>query len=298
MKKAYIILAHKNIEQLLRLVKRLDDHFSLFYIHIDKKLNFLDLELLTRLPGRVQIMDRMVTRWAGFSLVEATLKAMRAAKDSQINFHTITLLSGQDYPIKSNDYINKFFQHSEQRIFMEHFKIPNYEKWQPRGGMYRLDKYFFGLKPHQLFSSRAVNLVSRYVPFLRRNQPKNLQPYAGSQWWTIDSYALDYILHFVDQNPGYSKYHRSTFAPDEVFFQTILLNATDERITKSIVNDNKRFARWQTENISHPEFLNAGAFDNIINSPALFARKFDLEQNPEIFELIDKCCLSKEAAMA
>lgn len=298
MKKAYIILAHKNIEQLLRLVKRLDDHSSLFYIHIDKKLNFLDLELLTRLPGRVQIMDRMVTRWAGFSLVEATLKAMRAAKDSQINFHTITLLSGQDYPIKSNDYINKFFQHSEQRIFMEHFKIPNYEKWQPRGGMYRLDKYFFGLKPHQLFSSRAVNLVSRYVPFLRRNQPKNLQPYAGSQWWTIDSYALDYILHFVDQNPGYSKYHRSTFAPDEVFFQTILLNATDERITKSIVNDNKRFARWQTENISHPEFLNAGAFDNIINSPALFARKFDLEQNPEIFELIDKCCLSKEAAMA
>ncbi len=298
MKKAYLILAHKNIEQLLRLVKRLDDHSSWFYIHIDKKLTGADLGVLTSLPDRVQIMERMDTRWAGFSLVEATLKAMRAAKDSNINFHTITLLSGQDYPIKSNEYINKFFKHSEQRIFMEHFKIPNHEKWQPRGGMYRLDKYFFGLKPHQLFSSRAVNLLSSYVPFLRRNQPKDLQPYAGSQWWTIDSYALDYILHFVDENPSYSEYHRSTFAPDEVFFQTILLNATDERIIKNIVNDNKRFARWQTENTAHPEFLNEKYFDNIVSSTALFARKFDLEQDPEIFALIDKCCLNKEARIA
>ena len=298
MEKAYIILAHQNMEQLNRLIKRLDDNSSTFFVHIDKKSPHIDLSSLFWLKNKVHFIKRINTQWAGFSLVQATLNAMQVIKNIKREFGSITLLSGQDYPIKSNEYINDFLRHSEKKILIEYFEMPNYEKWSPGGGMYRLNKYFFGLKEYQLFLSRSVNFLAGNFPFLQRRQPDNLKPYAGSQWWMMDMYALNYILDYIKKNPGYSIFHKATFAPDELFFQTILLNATDERIRKSILNDNKRFVRWQNSSLSHPEFLQRKDVPAMLNSDGLFARKLSLADHPEMFDIIDAFCLSGEMATA
>ncbi len=298
MDKAYIILAHKNMKQLNRLLEKLNDDCSYFFIHIDLKLPDSELSELNWLPGKMQMIKRLDTKWAGLTLVKATLNAMEAVKATKKEFHTITLLSGQDYPIKTNNYINNFFKNSEHRILIEYYELPNYEKWSPRGGLYRVDKFFFGLKSHELFSSRALNFLGNVFPAFKRKQPKNLRPYAGSQWWTIDMYALNYILEFVKLHPAYVTFHEATFAPDELFFHTILLNSKDERIQKSIVNNNKRFIRWKHVGMSHPELLQKEDLHDIMNSDSLFARKFDLEEYPEIFDMIDERCPNKKIVVA
>ncbi|MEJ7736450.1 MAG: beta-1,6-N-acetylglucosaminyltransferase [Chitinophagaceae bacterium] len=294
MEKAYIILAHKNIEQLNRLLQRLDDNASFFFIHIDKKLSVDEMPALSKIPDRIYMVKRINTHWAGLSLVRATLLGMKAIKATQREFHTITLLSGQDYPVKCNEDINTFFKNADRRIMMEYFKVPNFDKWSPRGGMYRLDKYYFGLKFHQRYIAKAMNFVVNIFPFLKRKQPGNLKPYGGSQWWTMNMDALNYILRYVKDNPSYLIFHKSTFAPDELFFQTILLNAKDETICNSIVNNNKRFIRWDGMSMSHPALLQKDDFRDLIASDDLFARKLDLSKHPEIFDLIDKNCLNKD----
>ncbi|MEJ7767200.1 MAG: beta-1,6-N-acetylglucosaminyltransferase [Chitinophagaceae bacterium] len=298
MNKAYIILAHKNIEQLVQTLERLNDQSSYFFIHIDSKMHGLHPSIFLGFGDKVHLMERIDTKWAGFSLVQATLNAMKAIKETGRQYHTITLLSGQDYPIKSNRFIDDFFRNSHARVFIEHFEMPNYERWRPNGGMYRLDKYYFGLKSYELFSSRVLNFLCNFLTFLKRKQPLKLQPYGGSQWWTIDMYSLDYILKYVKTYPAYSLFHKSTFAPDELFFQTILLNAKDDRIVKSIVNSNYRFVRWSSSSKSHPETLQLSDLNDIVQSDALFARKLDVTEHPELFELIDKHCLNKEQATA
>ncbi len=288
MEKAYIILAHKNPHQLYRLIQKLDDQHSAFFIHIDKKASFTGFEQLHYLFNKVIFTKRSNAGWGSFGLVEATLHAMQAIGECPVKFNRIILLSGQDYPIKSNDYINQYLKSSPFCIFIEYFLIPNHDKWQPRGGLFRIDKYFFGLKKYQRFIARSFNFLSDYLPLIKRKHPHYMHPYAGAQWWIIDDYALKYILHFVKNNPEYITFHKSTFAPDEVFFQTILLNSKDEKIQKSICNNHLRYMNWPSRYNSHPEILLKEDISNIRQSDALFARKFDIHAEENILELVDE----------
>ena len=237
------------------------------------------------------------SQWASFGLVNAVLNAMQAVKNSNIQFHRIILLSGQDYPVKSNAYINEFLKQSSFSTFLEYYQIPN-EKWQPKGGLYRVNKYYIGQDFLQKYLAKALNLLANFIKPLQRKLPGNVKPYAGSQWWIIDDYALNYILSFIKNNPRYTAFHRYTFAPDEVFFHTILLNAKDEKIQNNISRDNKRFYRWFNASNAHPDILTKDDFESIFNSDALFARKFDATVDEEILNSIDENCLQQKSIYA
>ncbi|MDB5138944.1 MAG: putative glycosyl transferase [Mucilaginibacter sp.] len=291
MEKAYIILAHKNHNQLKRLIERLDDGTSHFFVHIDKESSMQQHRSVFEAMKNTQLVSSVRTEWGNFGLVEATLKAMDAVKNCGKNVERIILLSGQDYPIKSNDYINNFLQSSKHSVFMDHYQLPDYKKWASGGGSYRINKYFFGFSIAAKYRAKTINFLSTYIKVLQRKLRKKMTHYYGSQWWIIDKYTLNYILDFVANNPDYSAFHRNTFAPDELFFQTIVINAKDEKVSASIINNNVRFMKWADNLIAHPEILRQDDFDEIVSSPALFARKFDAEADLKVLEMIDEKCL-------
>ncbi len=292
MTKAYLILAHKNEVQLIRLVDRLDDGCSCFFIHIDLSSSMSVESLNFDSSLSVILIKSVRTNWGSFGLVEATLKLMTLVKQSSVKFDRVILLSGQDYPIKTNEYINNFFNAAPRTTFVDHFSLPNYKKWVSGGGSYRVTKYFFGFSLPEKYAARTINFLSSNVKWLRRRLNKNMLHYYGSQWWSLDIYAMNYVLDFVHKNPEYSLFHQYTFAPDELFFQTILLNTRDTRVSGSIQNDNKMFMKWNTSSSAHPEILKQVDFDLIRNSTALFARKFDMQVDSEILEMIDTKCLN------
>lgn len=292
MKKAYIILAHKNLGHLMRMVERLDDSNSYFFIHVDLKTtlpcSYADLAK----HERVTLLRRISTTWAGFSLAQVTLNALYEIKDSGIEFKAISLLSGQDYPIKSNREIDNYLEQSEYGVYLDYFTLPNYKRWEA-GGTYRYKKYFFGNGKLSIIFSRFMNLLSTYIPALARKLPPDLHPYCGSQWWTIDMYALDYILNFIREHPDYVDFHKFTFAPDELFFHIILLNAMDTKLKNSICKDNLRYIKWEKLDNPHPEILSPGDLDGLTKTSALFARKFEGEKEEKILDLIDERFLFK-----
>lgn len=72
--------------------------------------------------------------------------------------------------------------------------------------------------------------------------------------------------------------------PDEIFFQTILLNSS---LASDIVNDDMRYIEWKDPNSGSPSVLDMNDFPGLANSPKLFARKFDEEVDVEILDRID-----------
>jgi hypothetical protein len=290
MQKAYLIMAHKDPKQLYRLISRLIDGSSEFFIHIDKKAIFDQFEILKELGDVVHFTERFDSKWGSYGTIKPYLAGMEAVKNSPKKFDRIILLSGQDYPIKSNEEINSFFENSAYSVFIDHFPIPNYKKWpgSDRGGLYRVDKYYFGTKWHEFLRSKTMNLLSRYIPVLRRKMPNGMKPYTGQTWWILDMYALNYILDYNEKHPEYLAFHKNTFVADELFIQMVIGNSTDQKLKESIENSERRFTIWEKANSAHPKILRLSDFDAIANADDLFARKFDENVDAEILEMIDR----------
>ena len=286
MKKAYIVLAHKHPRQLRRLLGTLDDGSSAFFVHIDKGRVLHDFSDIAELGEKVALVEREYSRWARIGIVRAILNALALIDGRRGDFDRIILLSGQDYPIKSNQQIDEFLRRSPYSIFMDHWRIPNVEKWPHRGGLSRIDRYFMGLTTAQLAMARSANLAARFVPALRRRMPGGLEPFGGWMWWILDADAVRHIVEYVDRHPKYLAFHRYTFAPDEVFFQTILMNSKREDLLQRICNDDLRYTDWPRLE-SHPRILTKADLPTLIDSKDLFARKFDIEVDEDVLELID-----------
>lgn len=290
MKKAYILEAHRYPQQLLRLVSRLADGQSEFFVHIDKKVDVAPFRNLESFGNVIHWVKREDAKWAGYGSVQATLNGLKAVRDTGKPFDHIFLLSGQCYPIKSNAFIDEFLRTTSYSLFLDYYPIPQYEKWpgRDRGGWYRVDKYYIGLKWHQFFRSKTLNLLSTYLPFLRRRLPQGMRPYTGSAWWSMDAYAMNYILNYDAAHPEYGAFHKHTFVPDELYMHMIVGNSADERLRKSVSTDNKRLILWAKPNSAHPNTLRLADFAVIKSSDALFARKFDPAVDTEILDKIDE----------
>ncbi len=269
---------------------QLDDDKSEFYLHVDKKADINAFKNAIKPNEKIKWVKREQTEWASYKLVVAVLNALQHIKKNSKSFDRIILLSAQDYPIKDNSFIDCFFHTSPYSVFIEYFTIPS-EKWQPHGGLYRINKYYLGSGISKKYFGKTINFLSSVFPVLKRKEFKEIIPFAGSQWWTIDGYTLNYIVDYVKKNPAFLKFHKYTFAADEVFFQSILLNAKDEVLLKSISNNNKRFYKWINTSNAHPDILMEKDLTEITKSNALFARKFDTEIDENILNKIDSGCL-------
>ncbi len=296
MEKAYLIMAHKNPEQLHRLVSRLNDGASEFFIHIDKKVDITSFDSLKEFGDVVHFLDRFDAAWGGYGVIRPFLNGLNAVRASSRKFERVVLLSGQDYPIKSNAYINQFLETSPYSVFLNYFSIPNYQKWPggDRGGWYRVDKYFFGLKWYNFLFSRSLNLAAKFLPFLRRKMPDGMKPYTGQTWWILDRYALEYILDYHAKHPEYFRFHSNTFVADELFVHMIVANSRDERLLRSIENNERRLTIWEKPDSAHPNLLRQSDFEAILASDDLYARKFDDGVDAEILDLIDRKILEEE----
>ena len=88
-------------------------------------------------------------------------------------------------------------------------------------------------------------------------------------------------------------FFRRVLIPDELFFQTILLNSP---LRDRIVNDNLRYMDWSRPNVPLPAVLGTGDLPQLQQSPALFARKFDVTVDSAILDMIDERILGLTCA--
>ncbi len=298
MKIIYIISGYKLPEQLIRLVNRIKTNDSTIIIHIDKKTgNRIYRRILEALHtyDNVYFLDRHVCNYGDFGHVKATLKGIQKIITLNIPGDYIILLTGQDYPIKSNREIQRFMNESKDQSFIEYFPLPSSEHWNGNGGLDRVAHFHFYFRNHHIsipnehqFKSHIINrffsILSSLIPF-RREIPGGLKLYGGSSYWCLSRDCIEYIYKFVQQNSSFVNFFKHVSTPDEIFFQTIILNST---FKDHLVNRNLRYIDWSKPDPPYPAILRKLDFERFIVTDNLFARKFDISIDEEILDMIDR----------
>lgn len=281
MRIAYIVSAYKRPEQLARLVAHLGRSSSAIAIHVDAKTSRHDYDAMVagvRGISGVQFLPRHRCYWGGFGHVRASLKGIAYLVESGVEFDYAVLLTGQDYPLLGADGLRAFFASAGGRSYLSHWRLP-FAPWGVHGGLDRLERRHL-LGPVRLH----VQLPGR------RSLPEGLQAFGGSPYWALARPVVEWLHGFVQQRPDVIRFFERVYIPDELFFQSVLLSSDH---AGSIVNDNLRYIDWRAT--PAPKVLTTRDVPAMLESGALFARKFDAEIDSEVLDALDRR-LTAEAA--
>lgn len=288
MKLAILILAHKNPKQLAHLVMQLSHSDTEIYIHLDakSKLEEFQNEFDKYSSNPESIVQKVDIVYSSITYIDATLLLVKAAVAKGCDY--FVLLSGLDMPLKPIHEIVNFYDKNKENDYYDFVSIP-YSKLVYDG---RTRTEFYNFKvgnqmetlfpPSQIkhkmsWKGRLLNmwLLLKNKGKTMRKFPLDFQPYYSSQWWNLSLSSINYILDFIEKHPEYYEWHRNALHPEEMFFQTILLNSPRK---SSAVNNNLRYIFWK-EGKKHPELLDINELDKISQTTnSLFARKFDLKK--------------------
>jgi hypothetical protein len=284
---AYLILAHGNPAQLARLVNALPGS-SPVLIHFDLRTADVVYQEVRRLLGSrpmLHFVKRQKCWWASFGIVEGTINLIQSLDALDVPYDYATLLSGADYPIKSNFEIASFLDRNRGREFIESFLLTAPNRWSEEGGYSKSPRRVLGRHFH--FRSRMIRL-----PGLR-TMPAGLKPYGGSQWWTLSRETIRYLAEFIGRTPQAVAFFKGSFAPDESFIQTVVSNSS---LAERVTGDNLRIAIWGRPLPPYPATLTLDDRDLLRSSHQHFARKFDPKVDSGILDLLDSWRLEHEEA--
>lgn len=280
MRIAHLILTYTNPQLTERLICSITHTQFDFYIHVDKKFSIDPYLYLAKYPNVYFIKDREDVRWAGYNTIKATFKCIKEIVATGIKYEYINFMSGQDYPIKSADYMLDFFERNKGKQFIEYQSIER--QWveaQPRITKYHFTNFTFKGR------HRIEWLVNLLTP--KRKLPNNLDPYGKAMFWMMNPERAMYVVNFVESNPQLERFFLFTWGSDEFVFQTVLMNSPYK---DELVNNDYRYIDWSAGG-SHPKVLDMTDLERLRNTDDLFARKVNAEKSGKLLDALDKILL-------
>lgn len=248
------------------------------FLHVDRAVALQPfVDELAAQAADASFLPRYRSRWGTYGIVSATLAGMRAALDAGADY--VLVVSGQDYPIKPIEALREHLARSCGAAFMLYFGLPNPE-WAVRdAGLWRLNRRHFRIGRWEL------QVPNRWTPFVPlRQMPQGQRPFAGSNWWSLPSDCVRYLLDLLDQHPEFARFYRRAALPAESLFHTLLLNGP---LRDRVVFNDLRYIVWRP-GAAHPETLDERHLESLALSPAFIARKFDAARAPGVLDLIDE----------
>lgn len=311
-KYAYLIQAHNNINIFKELILNLSSNSDCdIYVHIDKKFDinpFKKIMLENNLLNNVFfIEDRVNIKWMGFSQVEASINLMKEAIKNK-KYKYISLLSGVDFPIQNLSSFHTFLDKNNDKEYISFWELNDRPDW-----LHKIQHYYpIDFIEIRNWKKNILRLLFWGTFFaIRKFLPKRkfipeLIPFGGSSWWTLTNNAVEYILSIYKERKDIVKYYKYTHAPDEMFFQTILLNSKYRKQVFMINEYNKwqaqikdtsmldeklfnlRYIDWSGREDQYPVILDERDYQTLLDSNCFFARKFSEEKSNLLIEMLKK----------
>lgn len=296
---AYCILAHKNPEQMRRLLRAVWHPENLYVLHYDKRSARAEHAVVARLPEEfpnVRILPCRAVFWGRFSQVAVQIKALKLAVQSAAAWTHFINLTGQDFPLRPQSEILSILSAAAGTSYVNHFDPFDGVHWQypaDRLSKIHIDSPF--LERLLMVPAigrrvrRALGWSNRIptVPFLRRKSPAEFRYFGGSNHLILSRDAATYVVR--DRNAGKTIWRlRWSGHPDESVFQSSLLNSRFAEVT---VNDDRRAVFWEKRTDASPQTLTSADSDRLRNARSegkLFARKFDVLKDSDIINLVER----------
>lgn len=268
----YFILLHRFPEQFKRMFRAIYAPGNSYVIHVDKGSGAefaADIAEFLKPYHGVAIIESKKALWGGYSLVDAELRGMAKLLAMSSSWTHYINLSGQDFPLKSQAYIRDFLRANPRRQYIR-----------------ALDQR--AIRPDTLnrVSHMFVEALGRMFrtpvprPFL-----KGATPFIGTQWKVVTRSFCQFAVHHPSAD-RFKTFYRRSFIPDEAFFQTLMMNSPNQG---EVMNDDLRTIDWVPDGeikLRPRTFVTADAL-RLTLSPDLFARKFDMNEDAMIFDLIE-----------
>lgn len=245
MKIGYLLVCHKAPVLVAKIAKRLTkNNDNMVFVCVDKKTDIE--EYFHYLPESSQIRyvtNRVKIFWGGYSMVEAVIHTLKTAL--QYPCDRYMLLQGADYPIVSNEKIEHFFM---QYPNVEFVKGKNVSKAKNRQDYMRCCGYYmFDLNRRKLtlksMLAHGFSLFNRLgIKYRRgyvydRKQKKRYDVYWGWAQFAITRRCAEYIIDWHDTHPKFNQYFRHCFAPDELYFCTVVWNSPFKEYTNQTIGE-------------------------------------------------------------
>lgn len=279
-KHAYLIMAHNKFDQLQRLMNLLDDPRNDIYLHVDKKALDFSPEIIHVQYAGLYLVDRIGVNWGGYSQIRCELKLLAASAKGHYQYYH--LISGQDMPIKTQDEIHAFFEEQSGKNYIGYDHEANKVK-----DFYGRSQYYFFFQEvcgRGDDSSKAFFILLEKIFYKLQHafqiQRKSQIPlYKGANWFSITDEMAQYIVSMEQQ---IYRQFCFTINCDEVFLQSY---AWASPYRGTIVEDNYRCIDWKRGN---PYVFRKEDVPQLLASPMLFARKFDVSVDQDAVYLIEE----------
>lgn len=284
MRHAFIILAHGELGVFARLLDYLDNASCDLYMNIDRKAQLGAFSALLQKHPNIRYVGHDKVNWGGFSILRTELKMLAFAigENRADYFH---ILSGQDYPVRPIQEFLRFFEQQEPKSYFSCLPA-SYED---------IDRRLFYFLPYDHFQVRSVRgqKVSRWIRvFLKKHQIKRNTRFfpevihLGSQWCSLTKDACAFLLDYTRTNPQFFKRLNNTFAPEEIYIHTILINFYKAESVET--TNNLRFIRWELENGNRPANLGPEHLKFLCAGNTFFARKMTESVSLPLMNQIDE----------
>ena len=221
---AYILLCHKDPEGIIAQARRLTEVGDFLTIHFDARAPRADFDrirtALADNPSVTFAARRMKCGWGEWSLVGSTLLAVRAAVKAFPRATHFYMLSGDCMPIKTAEYAHALLDR-EEVDYIESFDFFGSD-WIKTGIKEErlIYRHFFNERTQKKLFYASIDLQRRLG--MTCKVPADLQMQIGSQWWCLRRRTIEWILDFIDKRPEVVRFFKTTWIPDETFFQTLV----------------------------------------------------------------------------
>jgi hypothetical protein len=299
------------IERLVRVIAEGSPGAVILISH-DKAGQPIDVPLLESLGNVHVVFDE--GGYGDFTHIERYLAAVDWLDAHGVDYDWIENLTGQDYPVRPISEIEEALAATDADGFMYYSPVfpervlpgtdmgtPGYRLVRRIDALMRYDyrfwrygkpsdtKQFFG-RPFMVLNlvQPWVRLSSSYAAIgIKWRRPlfgPQFPCYGGSFFCTLSAGCARYLSDYARSHPREIKSFRALLAPEEVFFQSVLVNSGKFRFD----TDARRYIDWTGCTYTSPRTLGPEDLDKMLASGAHWARKLDLSRGTELFDQLDE----------
>lgn len=224
-----LTLNGRAIRQVHRLINTLYRSNHYFYIHVDKRQDYLPRKLSVlekQFPNIKLATSRYSTIWGGASLLKMLLAAMKDFMSLGWQWDFVINLSESDFPIKSLEELENFLSANKGLNFVKSHgrEVQRFIKKQG------LDKTFIECDTHMWRVGE-------------RKLPRGMVIDGGSDWIALSPEFVSYVVGKQDELlAGLDVIFQHTLLPAESFFHTALRNS---HFCNTYVDNNLHVTNWK-----------------------------------------------------
>lgn len=290
-KHAYCIIAHNDPYCLQTLINLIDDERNDIFILYDKKSKKDQFQNIKACFSRIIFPPEEINiYWGDISQICAELTLYDTVLKQNNNYSYIHLLSGADLPIHSQDYIHNYFNHlpsGTNLIGFTNDKNNESDLLRKTQYQYIFLKYY---KQKNTFRGRVCTIIGKtWLKIQKALKIKvdwtgyNLAK--GAQWVSI---TMNFAQYLVSNKNMIIQKFKHVYCSDEIYKQTMVMSS---EFKDTVMTHNDAYFGYMRKidwDRGNPYIWRSTDFDELINSDALFARKFRSDIDKEIIDRIYK----------